>query len=193
MSDTVARQGARIQLEQSNMRLALNMAKMAKWGLSCAAIEESQYLIKELCAEVCGEQKREVEFPGHRKAKAPIESHPAMVCKNWTDSCLHCQNGTAMSLQTGWRRKRMGAPPPHRLRQLTPEPTPPPPVTPPGLLGDNGESQASWTEGMPLGYVYIHAAFSKAQCFNVDAYAKDWKGKNDFILNLLTNEETCTC
>ena len=30
MSATMARQGGRVQLEQSNMRLALNMAKMAK-------------------------------------------------------------------------------------------------------------------------------------------------------------------
>jgi hypothetical protein len=30
MSATMARQGGRVQLEQSDMRLALNMAKMAK-------------------------------------------------------------------------------------------------------------------------------------------------------------------
>jgi hypothetical protein len=32
MSATMARQGGRVQLEQSDMRLALNMAKMAKEG-----------------------------------------------------------------------------------------------------------------------------------------------------------------
>jgi len=38
MSATMARQGGRVQLEQSDMRLALNMAKMAKGRFSCAAI-----------------------------------------------------------------------------------------------------------------------------------------------------------
>jgi hypothetical protein len=34
MSATMARQGGRVQLEQSDMRLALIMAKMAKEGFS---------------------------------------------------------------------------------------------------------------------------------------------------------------
>jgi len=42
MSATKARQGGRVQLEQSDMRLALNMAKSAKEGLSRAAIEETK-------------------------------------------------------------------------------------------------------------------------------------------------------
>jgi hypothetical protein len=46
MSATMARQGGDVQLEQSDMRLALNMAKMAKGGFSRAAVEEMQYLIK---------------------------------------------------------------------------------------------------------------------------------------------------
>jgi len=46
MSATMARQGGRVQLEQSHMHLALNLAKMAKGGFSHVAIEESQYLIK---------------------------------------------------------------------------------------------------------------------------------------------------
>jgi hypothetical protein len=46
MSATMAMQGDHVQLELSNMRLALNMAKMAKGGISHAAIEEKQYLIK---------------------------------------------------------------------------------------------------------------------------------------------------
>ena len=52
MSATMARQGGHVQLEQSDMRLALNMVKMAKGGFSRAAIEETQYLIKKPCAEV---------------------------------------------------------------------------------------------------------------------------------------------
>jgi hypothetical protein len=53
----MARQGGRVQLEQSDMRLALNMAKMAKGGFSCATIEETQQLIKKPCAEVQEEKK----------------------------------------------------------------------------------------------------------------------------------------
>jgi len=46
MSATTARQEGRVQLEQSDMHLTLNMAKMAKGGFSLAAIEEMQQLIK---------------------------------------------------------------------------------------------------------------------------------------------------
>jgi len=52
MSATMARQEAQVHLEQSDMRLALNMAKMAKGGILCAAIEETHYLIKKPCAKV---------------------------------------------------------------------------------------------------------------------------------------------
>jgi len=40
MSATMARQGGWVQLEQSNMRLALNIAKMAKGGFLNAAMKE---------------------------------------------------------------------------------------------------------------------------------------------------------
>jgi len=52
MSATTARQGGRVQLEQSDMRLALNMAKIAKRGFLSAGIEETQQLIKKPRAEV---------------------------------------------------------------------------------------------------------------------------------------------
>jgi len=52
MSATMARQGGRVQLEQSDMRLALNMAKMAKGGFSRAAVEGTQQLIKKPPAKV---------------------------------------------------------------------------------------------------------------------------------------------
>jgi len=73
MSATMARQGGRVQLEQSDMRLALNIAKMARGGCSRAVIEETQQLIKKPCAEVREEKKRGVEFPGDRKVKPAIE------------------------------------------------------------------------------------------------------------------------
>jgi hypothetical protein len=100
MSATMARQGGRVQLEQSDMRLALNMAKLAKGGCSRATVEESQYLIKEPCAEVRDEKKQGVEFPGHNKVKAAIARHPAMFLQNQTPGCLPCQNGTANNPQT---------------------------------------------------------------------------------------------
>jgi len=52
MSATKARQGGRVQLEQSDMHVTLNMANMAKGGFSRAAIEETQQLIKKPRAEV---------------------------------------------------------------------------------------------------------------------------------------------
>jgi hypothetical protein len=65
MSATIAKQGGRVQLEQSDMRLAWNMAKMAKDGFSHAAIVETKYLIKTPRAVVREEIKLGVEFPGN--------------------------------------------------------------------------------------------------------------------------------
>ena len=45
MSAAMARQGGRVQLEQTEICLALNMAKMAKGGFLHAAIDETQHLI----------------------------------------------------------------------------------------------------------------------------------------------------
>jgi len=52
MSATMARQGGQVQLEQSNMCLALNMTKMAYAEFSHTTIEEMQYLIKKSLVEV---------------------------------------------------------------------------------------------------------------------------------------------
>jgi len=52
MSATMARQGGRVQLEQSDMRLALNMAKLAKGGFLHASIEGTQQLIMKPRVEV---------------------------------------------------------------------------------------------------------------------------------------------
>jgi len=87
MSVTIARQGGRVQLEQSDMRLALNMAKMAKEGFSRAAIEETKYLIKKPRAKVREEKKQGVEFPGHKRVKATIQRNPAMLRQNQTSGC----------------------------------------------------------------------------------------------------------
>jgi len=108
----MARQGGWVQLEQSDMRLALNMGKMAKEGFSRAAIEETKYLTKKPHAEVREEKKRCVEFPGHKKVKAVIQRHPAMLRQNQMSGCLPYQNGTAKIPQTRSRRKGTDAPPP---------------------------------------------------------------------------------
>jgi hypothetical protein len=110
MSATMARQAGRVQLEQSDMRLALNMAKMAKGGFSRATIEETQQLIRKPRAKVREEKKRGVECPWHQMVKAAMEREPATVYKNHMAGCLPCQNGTAKNPLTYWRQKGTAAP-----------------------------------------------------------------------------------
>jgi len=131
MSATMARQGGRVQLEQSDVCLGLNKAKMAKEGFSHAAIEETKYLIRKPHAEVREEKKWGVEFPAHKQVKAAIQRHPALLLQNQTAGCLACQNRTAENPQTRSRRKGTGATPPDRRRERAPKPTPPLPGTPP--------------------------------------------------------------
>jgi hypothetical protein len=64
MSTTVARHEGRVQLEQSDMRLPMNMAKMAKGGCSNTAIEETQQLIMIPSTKALKENKPGVWFPG---------------------------------------------------------------------------------------------------------------------------------
>jgi hypothetical protein len=81
ISATMARQEGWVQLKQSDMHLALNMAKMAKVGYSRASIEEIQQLINRPHIEVREGKKRGVELPGHNKVKSAIERHLEIVCK----------------------------------------------------------------------------------------------------------------
>jgi len=90
MSATMARQEGGVQVEQSDMRLALNMAKMASGGLLCATMEEMQCLIKNPHAEVRDGRMGGAELPGHRNVTAAIERHPAMPCENQMDGFLPC-------------------------------------------------------------------------------------------------------
>jgi hypothetical protein len=105
MSATMARQGGRVQLEQSDMRLLLNMAKMATEGFSRTVIEETYHVIKKPRAEVLEEKKRGAEFPGHNKVKAAIQTQPAMLRQNQTSGYLDCQHRTAKNPQTRRIRK----------------------------------------------------------------------------------------
>jgi len=63
MSATMARQGGQVQLEQSDIHLALNMAKMAKAGFLCTTIEEMQYLLKNLALKSEKRRSWELCFP----------------------------------------------------------------------------------------------------------------------------------
>jgi len=72
MSATMASQGGRVQLEQSDMRLALNMATMSKGGFSGTATEEMQFLCKTSGAEVREDKTRGAEFPGPKYVKTAM-------------------------------------------------------------------------------------------------------------------------
>jgi len=185
MSSTMARQGGRVQLEQSNMRLALNMAKMAKEGFSHAAIEETKYLIRKPRAEVREEKKRGVEFPGHQKVKAAIQRHPAKLRHNQTSGCLPCQNGTTKNPETRLRCKGPGAPPPARRRVRTAEPTPPLPGSPPAPTGNISGAQPAEIVNLPAGYSYSHTALPCAEFFKDD---EDTEHKSDFDPDMLTDD-----
>jgi hypothetical protein len=97
MSATMAMEGGRVQLEQSNIHLALTMAKMAKEGYSQATIEEMKYLIEQSCAKVQEEKKWGIEFPVHKIVKAAIQRHTAMLRQNYKSDCVPCPIDTTMN------------------------------------------------------------------------------------------------
>jgi len=184
MSATIAREGGRVQLAQSDMHLPMNMAEIAVGGFLPTAIAEMQHLMKKPCARVRAEKKWEVEFPRHREVNAPMESHPAMVHENQTDVRLPYHNGTAKHLQTPWRGNGMGAPPP--------EPATPSQWRAPAPAADTEGAHSYEIGGVPPGYVYIHTPLPRSQLFDLDAYSKDRKHVKDFIPDLLTEEGTST-
>jgi len=67
MSATMAREGGRVQLELSDVRLALNIDKMAQHDCSRATTKETKYLNKKPLGEVREENKWGVEFRGHKR------------------------------------------------------------------------------------------------------------------------------
>ena len=102
MSATMARQGGRVQLEQSDMRLALIMAKKTNGGFSCASRDETRFLIKTPGAEVRDKTKWGVEFPGQNQLNVAIERHTAVLHRNHMAGCLPWQNATAKTPETRW-------------------------------------------------------------------------------------------
>jgi len=169
MTATMVRQGGRVQLEQSDMRLVLKMAKMATEGLSRATIEETKYLIWNHRAMVREEMKRGVEFPEHKTVQAAIERHLALLCQNHMSGCLPCHNGTAKNPLTCWRPKGTGGPPPNWRRQPTPELTPPLPGMPPAPAGNTSGPQRSQIVNLPAWYTYSHTGFPSAELFDHNA------------------------
>jgi hypothetical protein len=165
------------------MRLALNMAKMAKSRFSRAAIEEMQQLIKKPRADVREEKNRGVEFPGHQKVKAAMERHPAMVYKNHTAGCLPCENVTAKNPQTCWRGNETAAPPAEPAAPLPGWLSPP--GTPPAPIGDAEGNDSYEIAGKPFSCVYMHSPFPNTQFFNHNAFTKDSKRDKNFIPDLL--------
>jgi len=204
MCTMMARQGGSVQLEQSNMCLALNMANMAKGGFLCATREKTRYLIKKPCAEVREEKKRGEEFLGHKKVKAVIEIHRAMFRQNHTPGYLPRQQGTAQNRMTRWRCTGTGAPPPHRHRQQTPEPTPEPTAeltleqtsplrrTPPALTGNTSGDQ--WLEIITLlaGHAHSHISLPCTESFTLDTSGQDSEHDTDFNPDILPDEGTST-
>jgi len=188
MSAAMARHGGRVQLEQSDMFLALNMAKMAKGGFSRAATMETKYVIKTPRAEVRKEKKWEFEFLAHIKVQAAIERNPAMLHPNHTSGYLLCQNGTAQIPQTHWRREGPVAPPPARHRL----PTPLLSGTPPAQSGNSSGAQHTEIINLPAGYAYSHPSHPCAELFNLDASAQDSQHNKDFDPDMLTDEGTST-
>jgi len=53
-------------------------------------------------------------------------------------------------------------------------------------------TQSSKTEGVPPGYVYIHSPLLSAGYFNLDPYAKELIRDEDFIPDLLTDDDPFT-
>ena len=88
MSGTMARQGGWVQLEQCDMCLAWNIAKMAKGGISCSTMREMHCFIEKPSAGVRNTQKWAVETPGHGDVKVAMERLLAMHRENPMAGCL---------------------------------------------------------------------------------------------------------
>jgi len=185
MSATMARQGIRVQLEQSDMRLVSNIATMANECFSSTAIEDRKYLIKKPCAKVREEKKRGVEFPVHKRVKAVIQWHPAMLRQNQKSGGHSCPNGTAENPQPPWWHTGTGTPPPARCREQTPELTPPLRGTPRAPTGHTSGAHPSQIDNLPVRYTYSHSALPCAECLNDD---EDTQYDPDFDPDILTDD-----
>jgi hypothetical protein len=101
-----------VQLEQFDIHLALNMAKMPRGGYLHAAIEEMQKQNMKTHAKVDTVKKWGVVILVYTKVKTAIERHPAMVRENQIHSYLPCQSDTAIIPRPCGRCKSTHAPAP---------------------------------------------------------------------------------
>jgi len=188
----MAWQGGRVQLEQSDMHRALNMAKSAEGRCLCAEIEEMQYLIKNTLTEVREGKKWGVEFPRQKKVKATIERLPAMRCYNHPDRGLPSQNRTTNNLHIPWRCTGTVASPPDQCRLWTPERTPSEPQTPPAPPGNNAGAHPTQIINVLARYVYCCTSPPWAEFYTLDAYTQDSQHNSDFDSDMLTDDGTST-
>jgi hypothetical protein len=107
-----------------------------------------------------------------------------MIREKQMDSGLPCQNCATHNQHTDWWCKGTGAHPPQPGSAPTgASPTPP----------DESEvSQHYNLDGRQPKYVYSHTALPNSHILNHDPYSNDSKNDNDFIPNLLTDEEPST-
>ena len=141
-----------------------------------------------------------VQFLGHEKVTAAMERHPAMLRQNHTPGHLPYHNVTANNLQTRWRHRGTGEPPPNQRREQTPEPTPEPtpqqtpplPETPPASTWNTSGAQRLEIINLPARYAYSHTSLACAESFTLDSSAQDSKHDTDFDAEMLPDDGTST-
>jgi hypothetical protein len=174
------------------MRMALNLAKMAKEGFSSTAREETKYLLPISRAKVREVKQQGVEFPGHIMVKTAIQRHMVMLCQNHISSCLPCQNGTTQNSQTPCRHKATAVRLTNQCTQRTPEPTPPLPGTPLGSTDTTCRAQSFQIVNLPAEYTYKNTATLCSEYFNHDPSAQDSQYDTDVDPDILTDERKYT-
>lgn len=101
----MCKQAGRVQLEQSDLRLAINTIDKAINGLTWTNCQETVNIIRKPRAELREEKRKGITFEGHKSVKAVLGTHPAMVYENQGRGCLVCQDGIAHNPDTRWKRR----------------------------------------------------------------------------------------
>jgi hypothetical protein len=96
----MARQSVQVQLEQSDMYLALNMTNVAKEGFSQSTIQQqTQCCINQCNAYVREGGKKGVESSFCRNGQPAINPHPTIVCEHSMERYKDCHENTAITSQ----------------------------------------------------------------------------------------------
>jgi len=165
MAATMAMQGDRVQLGQSDTCPASTMAKNAKGGFFCAEMKETQCPIKKPHAELRETKMWGVQFPGHENKRAAIERDQAILHQNHTAKWIPSPNGTAKNRQTCRRCNRPGVPLPNRCRQQIIQTMPPLPGRLPTPSGNISIVQCSQIINLLARYAYTNTSVHCAACF----------------------------